>query len=120
MKTTPSRFGKTQGNALMLTIVITGLIGFVLAAYLTMVQNQNSGNTRSQVWNSAMPVVEAGIEDALAHLNRHGTTNLACDGWTLSGSTYTVTRSVGDGTYSANISNFAAGTNSSPVIQSFG
>jgi len=120
MKTTPSRFGKLQGNALLLTVVITGLIGFVLAVYLTMVQNQNSANTRSQVWNSAMPVVEAGIEDALAHLNRHGTTNLLCDGWTLSGSTYSITRTVGDATYSARISNFAAGTNTSPVIESFG
>jgi hypothetical protein len=120
MKTTPSRFGKLQGNALLLTVFITGLIGFVLAVYLTMVQNQNSANTRSQVWNSAMPVVEAGIEDALAHLNRHGTTNLLCDGWTLSGATYSVTRTVGEGTYSARISNFAAGTNTSPVIESFG
>jgi hypothetical protein len=119
MKTTPSYPGN-QGNALLLTIVVTGLIGFVLAVYLTMVQNQNSANTRSQVWNSAMPVVEAGIEDALAHLNRHGATNLACDGWNLSGGVYSVTRTVGDGTYSAQISNFAAGTNSAPIVVSYG
>ena len=120
MKTTPFRPGTLQGNTLLLTVVITGLIGFVLAVYLTMVQNQNSANTRSQVWNSAMPVVEAGIEDALAHLNRHGATNLACDGWMLSGGVYTMTRTVGDGTYSAQISNFAAGTNTAPIVVSYG
>lgn len=120
MKTSSFKSNREQGNTLMLTVVITALIGFVLAVYLTLVQHQNTANTRSQVWNSAMPIVEAGVEDALAHLNHHGATNLNCDGWTLSSGSYTMTRAVGDGFYRVNISNFLAATNSSPVIESFG
>jgi hypothetical protein len=119
MKTSSFHSARTQGNTLLLTVVMTALIGFVLAVYLTLVQHQNTANTRSQVWNSAMPIVESGVEDALAHLNRHGATNLNCDGWSLSGTEYTMTRTVGDGFYRVNIRNYAA-TNSSPIIESFG
>jgi hypothetical protein len=112
-----------QGNALMFTIVLTGLIGFVLAAYLTLVQSQNSANVRSQSWNSAMPVVEAGIEDALAHLNKNGATNgsLTTDGWTASSGGFTVTRSVGDAFYKVEILNYAPGSGTNtPIIESKG
>jgi hypothetical protein len=113
MKTTPSRFGKTPGQCPSLTVVITGLIGFVLAVYLTMVQNQNSANTRSQVWNSAMPVVEAGIEDALAHLNTARTTQSVSATAGPFRARPIPSRDRGRATYSARISNFAAGTNTS-------
>lgn len=115
----PATHPEAQGNALLLTVVITGLIGFLLAVYLTLVQSQNTANTRSQVWNSAMPIVEAGIEEALAHLNRHGTTNLNCDGWTSTGADYRMTRAVGDGYYTVKIGNYNS-SNGAPVIQSFG
>jgi len=98
-----------QGNTLLLTIVVTGLIGFLLAAYLTLVQSQNGANVRSQAWNSAMPLVEAGIEDALQHLNKNGTGSgsLATDGWVMDGSAdkYRLQqpRYVGDAFYSVTI-----------------
>ncbi len=117
---TQSRLHRAQrGNALLLTVVVTGLIGFVLVAYLTLLQSQNTANTRSQYWNATMPVVEAGIEEALAHLNRHGLTNLACDGWSLSGGDYQALRNVGDARYLVKIRN-ATGTNVAPIIESYG
>lgn len=111
-----------QGNTLMTTIMITGLIGFILAVYLTLVQSQNRATFRSQAWNMAMPVVEAGIEDALAHINANYEVGLDRDGWTQSGGTYTITRTVGDCIYTARITNYTMGslTNSSPIIDSFG
>src|SRR5262245_55295433 len=93
------------GNTLLLTIVVTGLIGFLLAAYLTLVQSQTGATMRSQSWNFAMPVIEAGIEEAMQHLNKNGATNnsLATDGWSGSGSTYSITRALGDSYYSVTI-----------------
>jgi hypothetical protein len=112
-----------RGNTLLLTIVVTGLIGFLLAAYLTLVQNQNQANVRSQSWNSAMPVVEAGIEEALQHLNKNGATNgsLATDGWAGGGSVYSVTRTLGNALYSVTIRNYYPGTTTNtPLIESKG
>ena len=112
-----------QGNTLLLTIVVTGLIGFLLAAYLTLVSSQNGANARSQSWNSAMPVVEAGIEEALQHLNKNGATNgnLATEGWSGGGSTYSITRALGDAFYSVRITGYYPGTlTNTPIVESKG
>ena len=101
----------------MIVVVITGLVGFVLTAYLSLLGTQNANTVRSQVWNASIPVIEAGCEDALTHLNTHGTTNLNCDGWTLQTDQYVMTRWVGNSTwYQVGISNWPA----SPVIVSRG
>lgn len=119
MKTNRASGAGQHGNVLLMSIVVTGLIGFVLVVYLTLVRSQQTSNVRSQVWNSAIPIVEAGVEEALAHLNKHGATNLACDGWSVVGAEYRMTRAVGDGYYSVRIRNYTA-TNSSPIIESYG
>lgn len=113
--------GHEQGNTLLVTVVVTGVIGFVLLAYMSLVNYQNGANMRSQAWNAAMPVVEAGIEEALAHLNSRGLTNgsLASDGWTQSGTTYSMTRAIGEGLYVVTIANYSSST-SAPVIESKG
>ena len=61
---------------------------------MSLLKSQNGSNMRSQSWNSAMPVVEAGIEEALAHLNSTGlgNGNLATQGWTQSGDWQQYTR----------------------------
>jgi hypothetical protein len=115
---------RQQGNTLLMTISITALIGFLLATYLTLVSSQNGANARSQSWNSAMPIVEAGIEEALAHLNTpRGLTNgpLDVDNWVLSGGIYTVNRSLGDSRYSVSIHNYRVGDpTSDPFVESRG
>jgi hypothetical protein len=113
-----------QGNTLLVTIVITALIGFILATYLTLVQSQNTATMRSQAWNLAMPVVEAGIEDAMAHLNANYQVGLGVDNWAPAGPTAynSGIRSIGDSFYSVTITNFIAAdpTNSAPLIDSYG
>src|SRR5688572_29064201 len=108
------------GNALIATVIITAIVGTALTAYLTMVKNQNYSTMRSQAWNNSMPVIEAGIEDALSHLAVHGETNLACDSWTQAGSVYYMKRYVGDNYYVVTISNWVAGSTNTPVLESCG
>jgi hypothetical protein len=49
---------------------------------------------RSQSWNTSIAVTEAGIEEALQHLNA-SYTNLSTDGWTAAGSsTYVMSRAL--------------------------
>jgi hypothetical protein len=111
----------TRGSTLMLTVVTMGLIGFVLLAYLSLVRRQHAAVARSQAWNTAIPVIEAGVEEALTHLNAHGSTNLVCDGWTRANDIYFMKRTVGEGYYLTIISNWFVGTsNSRPVIDSRG
>ena len=120
MKTIPHDRAGQQGHALLLAIVITGLIGFILVTYLTLVQSQNASVMRSQAWNSAMPILEAGVEEALAHINVHASTNLECDGWTRTDDTYQMTRSIGDSFYVVTITNYIQGaSNNAPKIDSF-
>jgi hypothetical protein len=107
-----------RGNTLVITVIATGVIGFVLVAYLSLVRSQNINAARSQVWNSCMPIVEAGLEEALTHLNAHGESNLVCDGWAQYNQVYWLKRTVGDGYYVTTISNWVAGmSNQGPVIE---
>ena len=71
---------------LVITLIFCALVGLVLAAYLSMLRTQHKFSHRSAVWNDCVPLCEAGIEEALAHLNYSGTANnFAINGWVLSG-----------------------------------
>jgi len=127
MKTIPTPIAKQgqQGHVLVLTIVIVALISFILVAYLTLVSSQNTAVQRSQVWNSAVPIIEAGIEDALTHLNTHGWTNIECDGWArVNGDRYQMTRQINtndNSFYVVTIYNWIAGySNNVPNVDSVG
>jgi hypothetical protein len=124
MKTKLFQNKAQQGNTLLVTIVITALIGFILATYLTLVQSQNTATVRSQAWNLAMPIVEAGVEDAMAHINANYEVGLGTDNWTPAGGTSYSSgiRSIGDSFYRVTITNFVAAnpTNSAPLIDSYG
>ncbi len=62
--------GKSQsGSTLVITVVITALIGSVLGSYLVLISSRNQISMRALAWNSAIPVLEAGIEEALTHLH---------------------------------------------------
>ncbi len=90
---------REQGSILAITIIIAGIIGFTLASYLTLVSAQNRSVIRSQCWNATMPIIEAGIEEALAHLNKNGLTNLFSDGWSYELGYAVKRRIIGEGRY---------------------
>jgi Tfp pilus assembly protein PilX len=77
----PTQTKKNRGSILIITVMMLAVMGFVLASYLTLVGNQNRSIERSQTWNSVIPLVEAGLEEAMVHLNQNGVTNLFNDDW---------------------------------------
>src|SRR3989442_8845839 len=130
MKTLRTKLAQ-GGSTLLLTVVATGIIGLMLAAYLSLVKVQNISGFRSQAWNATIPVIEAGIEDALSHLNAHGSNGPlgGIDGWAASSITlsdgvhsgYAVERTVGENKYNVFIYNWIPnGTNIFPVVESRG
>jgi len=78
------RHGRREGSVLVIMIVILAIAGITLGSYLNLVANQNLAVLRSMAWNSAISVAEAGIEEAMAHLNENGT-NRIHDDWTTDG-----------------------------------
>ncbi|MHB8522613.1 MAG: DUF7305 domain-containing protein [Limisphaerales bacterium] len=108
--------GNEQGNTIAVSLVVAGVVGYTMASYLTLVRNQNLSAARSQSWNVCIPVLEAGIEEALTHLYYAGMTNLGSDGWVLSGTNYIKQRDLGGGfSYVARIS-----TNTPPAVSATG
>ena len=77
-------FKRNSGSVFIVIMVLTGVIGVTLASYLHLVSNQNVSIMRSMAWNEAVAVSEAGIEEAMAHLNRNRT-NRTRDNWNLDG-----------------------------------
>jgi hypothetical protein len=57
------------GSVLTITLFITVMFGLFLGSYLSLARHQNALVARSQVWNAAMGLAEAGVEEALAQLN---------------------------------------------------
>src|SRR4030095_5376023 len=89
-----------DGNVLLTSLVISGTLGFVLAGYLTLVGGQHKMTTRSQSWNAAIPVAEAGVEEALSQLNANGTNLVANNNWTLvDGKYFLRSRTIGENRY---------------------
>ncbi len=87
---------RCAGNTLVVVMILTGVMGFTLASYLILVQQQNTSIMRSVSWNACIPAAEAGIEEALTHINRSGLAALDTCGWTLVNGSYTKTRTMGD------------------------
>jgi Putative Ice-binding-like adhesive domain len=101
----PKRNFALAGNILLVSLVITGIIGFLVVSYLKLIHQQGAFTMRSQVWDSCMPVVEAGIEETMAHLNDLSGSNLVTDGWEtdLINGGVSKKRIMGDGYFIANI-----------------
>src|SRR5688572_556244 len=88
----------TQAGALIITLIFCSLIAMVLMAYLSMVKYQHSFTHRAQVWNNCIPLCEAGLEEAMAHMNYIGTTsNFAINGWVLHTGAYRKERNLNGG-----------------------
>jgi len=83
-----SKAREAQGSALMISITITLLLGLGLASYLSLMRFQHVSGIRSQAWNAALAMAEAGVEESLAQLNPAAllfSTNIdrGANGWTL-------------------------------------
>jgi hypothetical protein len=89
----------TQGHVLAMVLVVVTICAIALMSYLQLVNSQNRVVARSQGWNATVPVMEAGVEEALAHLNANTASNLMCDGWVRVGNYYRMERSVGESYY---------------------
>ncbi len=88
----------SEGGVLVVTIVICALVGLMLTAYLGMVSSQHNFTQRSQVWNNAIPMCEAGVEEAMAHINHINTTsNFGINGWTSTTTGFTKPRDLNGG-----------------------
>src|SRR6188768_2061408 len=70
MKYLPPKSKTEAGSVLLVSLIITAVLGLTLASYLIMSQQQNVSVMRSQTWNSAIVMSEAGVEDALSLLNK--------------------------------------------------
>jgi hypothetical protein len=94
-----------NGSVLAGVLIVSFALGFMLAAYLSLVSAQHQSVTRSQVWNTCVPVMEAGVEEALAHLYQTKGTNLVSNGWTSTNAGCFKVRTVGEGSALVIISN---------------
>lgn len=117
-----------SGSVLLVTLVTAGILGVTLASYLTLVTAQSRSVARSQIWNNAMVVAEAGVEDGLQLVNKYvGTPNLgdwsstsSADGWSPGGGNeYRLTRYM-DNAHTTYYEVFITNINNVPTIHSVG
>jgi hypothetical protein len=93
------------GSVLVVILFITVMFGLFLGSYLSLARQQNSLVVRSQGWNAAIGMAEAGVEEALAQLNPGApapVVDRSANGWGgPSGGVYgPVSRTMGTGSYS--------------------
>src|SRR5947209_20028028 len=87
---------RIQGSVLLLTLLTAWVIGIALVSYLTLVANQNRSIYHSLSWNCCVPVMEAGVEEALTQLYYNDITQLGNNQWTYSDGLYHNTSYLGD------------------------
>ncbi len=106
------------GGVLLVTLLICLILGTLIGSYLSLIQNQHLSVARAQAWNSALVVAEAGVEEAMAHLNSGiSTNNLAVNSWvSLGGGVYEKTNFLGDCYSVVDIKMRPAVTNADPVL----
>jgi hypothetical protein len=103
---------------LLVTLITAVVFLGVLTAYLMMVSNNQKSTVRSEAWNRAIPIAEAGVEEAMAHLQKNVPQRLLHSGWGISGTNLIKSLPKGifaDGYYTVKVS-----INTNPVITSVG
>src|SRR5215475_6536675 len=106
---------RDQGSVLLVTLLVTAIMGITLASYLIMIQTQNTSVVRSQTWNSSIAITEAGIEDALQLMNKNSGDFLKLTNWPATASldnwsmvaanVFYVRRYIGDDYYDVYVTN---------------
>lgn len=85
-----------RGSVLLVSLVLAAIILTSVGSYLYLVCNENRAVSRSQGWDACLPVMEAGVEEALTQIHYGGIANLGNNNWTLGADgNYHKTRNVG-------------------------
>ena len=110
-----------EGSVLAMSVIMCAIIGTMLGSYLVLINSRNQAAMRAMAWNAAIPVLEAGIEESLTHLNDDKGAPSANSWQTalLYGNRYYwKSRTLPDGSYYS-VTNFNV-TTPNPVIRSAG
>ncbi len=83
--------GRLTGSILLTAVVFSGILGMALAGFLALANHDIRLTTRSQEWNLCMPVLEAGIEEALTHCYYNWNGTMTTADWELGTNGYTKT-----------------------------
>jgi len=102
------RLQERSGSALLVILFIAVLLAIAMGTYLALTSQGNTSVKRSIGWNAALPLAEAGVEEALSHVKTN-TNEFGKDGWTLSSEGFGKQRFLGDGYYSVNLAGFPGG-----------
>ena len=117
MKIQIAKVSQKQGSVLLIALLTCAIMGVVLASYLIMTSAQNRSVMRSQTWNSAIALTEAGIEDGMQLINKYAgafekltnwSATAAADNWSQSGNVFYVRRYLGDSYYDVWVTNVAS------------
>jgi hypothetical protein len=109
-------------TSVMAALMMAGIFGVVLLAYMDLTQWHQQSNARQQAREAALAVAEAGIAEARALLRgKSGAEITGEPGWAKDGARYRLQRSLGDDYFVVTISNYVPGVNfTNPVIESSG
>jgi len=110
-----STFSSNQGSVLLVAIGTVVVLGIILAAILSLIAQERRILARTSSWNAALPVAEAGIEEAMSHLRQVDGGARNVNGWTLENTNYVMSRYLAEGRYKVAINGAAA-----PIIMSEG
>jgi hypothetical protein len=125
MKVVSPSSRRESGSVLIGALIIALVLGVTLISYLSLTSNQYRSIFRSQTWSTSLALTEAGIEEALAMVNKYVDTGTditnwvntaTLDGWTVSGNVFSVTRNLPAGSYTVFVTNVGL----SPMIYAKG
>src|SRR5260370_41325531 len=68
MKIPDTKTKSDSGSVLVAALIMSAVLAIILGSYLTLLSSRNRITQRSQAWNEAIPVLEAGLEEAFTHL----------------------------------------------------
>lgn len=105
-----------QGGVLLVVLMSAMIMGVTLGSYLQYTATQSRSIMKSQAWNAAIPVAEAGVEEALSHINDSVIgTNFALNGWTVVSNQFQRSGTINGGRYTVRVT-----TDKFPTITSVG
>lgn len=113
MRTNTVKRIKQAASALLTALIICSTFSLFVVYYLSLIEQQSLLNNRSQTWNMAIAITEAGIEEGLENLNDN-TSNLGQAPWSsLGGNTYYRSNTLPDG---SSYTVFITNTTPNPVV----